>query len=176
MKAKWLFVVLLGMMLTLMTACGGPKADVSVFIMGPNGFPSEAAEKMEVSLKAKVGEMPTVKLNTSPIFSMEKMIVELAAGGNGIFILGEEQFKGLSNQAGFVSLDNTINPADYPDGVIEIKEEGKAAEKHLYGIPLTGNKWMKEQGYEGKGLFAFIPQNAPKMDEALKVLKVIAQK
>lgn len=175
MKAKWLLVVMLGMMLTL-TACGGPKEDVSVFMMGPNGFPSEAAQKLEVSLKAKVGEVPTVKLNTSPIFSLEKMIVELAAGGNGIFILGEEQFKGLSNQAGFVSLDDLINPADYPEGVIEIKEEGKEAQKHLYGIPLTGNKWMKEQGFDGKGLYAFIPQNAPKMDEAKQVLKIIAQK
>ena len=95
MKAKWLFVVLLGMMLTLMTGCGGPKADVSVFIMGPNGFPSEAAEKMEVSLKAKVGETPTLKLNTSPIFSMEKMIVELAAGGNGILHLGRRAVQRL---------------------------------------------------------------------------------
>lgn len=175
MKSKWLFVVLLGMILTL-TACGGPKADVSVFVMGANGFPSDAAEKMETSLKAKVGEVPTVKLNASPIFSMEKMIVELAAGGNGIFILAEDQFKGLSNQAGFVSLDDIINPADYPNGVIEIKEEGKEAQKHLYGIPLAGNKWMKEQGFEGKGLVAFIPQNAPKMKEALQVMKIIAQK
>ena len=79
------------------------------------------------------------------------MIVELAAGGNGILILGEDQFKALSQQAGFVSLDETINPEDYPDGVIEIEEEGKPAEKHLYGIPLAGNKWMKEQGFEGKG-------------------------
>ena len=60
--------------------------------------------------------------------------------------------------------------------LFEIAEEGKAAEKHLYGIPLTGNKWMKEQGFEGKGLLAFIPQNAPKMNESKQVLKVIAQK
>ncbi|MGG1514352.1 hypothetical protein ABE504_02990 [Paenibacillus oryzisoli] len=175
MKAKWVLAVMLGMMLVL-SACGGPKVDVSVFVMGPNGFPTEAAEKMEASLKSKIGEVPSVKLNTSPIFSMEKMIVELAAGGNGIFILPEEQFKGLSSQAGFVSLDEVINPADYPSGVVEIQEEGKPAEKHLYGIPLEGNKWMKDQGYEGKGLVAFIPANAPKMDEAKQVLKVIAQK
>ena len=90
----------------MLTGCGGPKPDVSIFIMGSNGFPSEAGDKLEASLKSKVGEVPTVKINTSPIFSMEKMIVELAAGGNGIFILAEEQFKSLSNQAGFVSLDD----------------------------------------------------------------------
>ena len=175
MKVKWLLVMMVGLMIML-TGCGGPKPDVSIFIMGSNGFPSEAGDKLEASLKSKVGEVPTVKINTSPIFSMEKMIVELAAGGNGIFILAEDQFKSLSNQAGFVSLDDIIKPADYPDGVIQIAEEGKPAEKHLYGIPLTGNKWMKEQGFEGKGLVAFIPQNAPKMNESKQVLKVIAQK
>lgn len=175
MKVKWLLVLMMGFMVML-AGCGGPKPDVSIFVMGPNGFPSDAGEKLEVALKSKVGELPTVKLNTSPIFSMEKMIVELAAGGNGIFILGDEQFKSLSSQAGFVSLDDTIKPEDYPDGVITITEEGKPAEKHLYGIPLIGNKWMKEQGLEGKGLVAFIPQNAPKMNEAKQVLKVIAQK
>ncbi|MDR6878443.1 hypothetical protein [Bacillus sp. 3255] len=176
MKVKLLVVMLMSALMIILAGCGGPKPDVSIFVMGANGFPSEAGEKLEASLKSKIGETPTVKLNTSPIFSMEKMIVELAAGGNGIFILGEEQFKGLSQQAGFVNLDETIKPEDYPEGVIEIAEEGKPAEKHLYGIPLAGNKWMKEQGFEGKGLIAFIPVNAPKLEEAKQVLKVIAQK
>ncbi|TXK85541.1 hypothetical protein [Paenibacillus sp. N3.4] len=175
MKAKWLFITIVGLMIIL-AGCGGPKPDVSIFIMGPNGYPSEAGDKLELSLKEKVGETPTVKVLTSPIFSMEKMIVELAAGGNGIFILAEDQFKSLTKQAGFVSLDDTIKPEDYPDGVIEVAEEGKPAEKHLYGIPLTNNKWMKDQGFEGKGLVAFIPQNAPKLNEAKQVLKAIAQK
>lgn len=175
MKVKSLLVVMLGLML-LLSGCGGPKQDVSIFVMGPNGFPSDAGAKLETALKSKVGEIPTIKLNTSPIFSLEKMIVELAAGGNGIFILGEEQFKSLSSQGGFVSLDDTIKPEDYPDGVITMTEEGQPSEKHLYGIPLSGNKWMKEQGLEGKGLIAFIPQNAPKLNEAKQVLQIIAQK
>jgi ABC-type glycerol-3-phosphate transport system substrate-binding protein len=176
MKLKLIMVVLVSALMVMLAGCGGPKPDVSIFVMGQNGFPSDAGEKLEASLKSKIGEVPTVKLNTSPIFSMEKMVVELAAGGNGIFILADEQFKALSQQAGFVSLDETISPSDYPDGVVEIAEEGKPAEKHLYGIPLSGNKWMKEQGFEGKGLIAFIPVNAPKLEEAKKVLKVIAQK
>ncbi|SDN27587.1 hypothetical protein SAMN04487897_102359 [Paenibacillus sp. yr247] len=175
MKVKWLLVMMIGLMVML-AGCGGPKPDVSIFIMGSSGFPSEAGDKLEGSLKSKVGEVPTVKLVSSPMFSMEKMIVELAAGGNGIFILADDQFKSLTKQAGFVSLDDTIKPEDYPDGVIEIAEDGKPSEKHLYGIPLAGNKWMKEQGIEGKGLVAFIPQNAPKINESKQVLKVIAQK
>ncbi|MBD0380067.1 hypothetical protein ICC18_08085 [Paenibacillus sp. WST5] len=175
MKVK-LFLVTMVALMVMLAGCGGPKPDVSIFIMGQNGFPAEIGSKLEDSLKSKVGEIPTVKIVTSPIFSMEKMIVELAAGGNGIFVLPEEQFNVLSKQAGFVPLDDTIQPEDYPNGVIEIAEEGKPAEKHLYGIPLADNKWMKEQGFNGKGLVAFIPQNAEKINEAKQVLKIIAQK
>ncbi|NEW08182.1 hypothetical protein GK047_19465 [Paenibacillus sp. SYP-B3998] len=175
MKVKLLLITMIALMIMLV-GCGGPKPDVSIFIMGKNGFPSELGDKLGASLKSKVGEIPTVKVVSSPIFSMEKMIVELAAGGNGIFILADEQFQTLTKQAGFVPLDDTIKPEEYPDGVVEIAEDGKPAEKHLYGIPLAGNKWMKEQGLDGKGLVAFIPQNAEKINEAKQVLKVIAQK
>jgi ABC-type glycerol-3-phosphate transport system substrate-binding protein len=175
MKVKLLFITMIAL-LVMLVGCGGPKTDVTIFIMGQNGFPTEIGDKLQASLKNKVGETPTVKVVTSPIFSMEKMIVELAAGGNGIFILADEQFKTLTSQAGFVALDDTIKPEEYPDGVIEIAEKDKPAEKHLYGIPLTGNKWMKEQGFDGKGLVAFIPQNAEKINEAKQVLKAIAEK
>lgn len=175
LKVKLLLISIFTLMVML-AGCGGPKPDVAIFVMGPNGFPTEIGAKLEDSLKSKVGETPTVKIITSPLFSMEKMIVELAAGENGIFVLPEEQFNALAKQAGFVALDDTVKPEDYPNGVREIAEEGKPAEKHLYGIPLADNKWMKEQGYDGKGLVAFIPQNAKKIAEAKQVLKLIAQK
>ncbi|MFD0697378.1 hypothetical protein ACFQZT_25210 [Paenibacillus sp. GCM10027628] len=175
LKVKLLLMTMIALMVMLV-GCGGLKPDVSIFVMGPNGFPSEMGAKLEAALKSKVGETPTVKLVTSPIFSMEKMIVELAAGENGIFVLPEEQFNALTKQAGFVSLDDAIKPEDYPNGVIAIGEEGKPAEKHLYGIPLADNKWMKAQGFDGKGLVAFIPQNAEKINEAKQVLKIIAEK
>src|SRR4051812_41431283 len=83
-----------------LSACGGPKADVPIFIMGDNGIPSDFAQKLEESLKQQIGETPTISLNSSPIFSQEKMIVELAAGGNGIMILPEVQFQGIAQQGG----------------------------------------------------------------------------
>ncbi|MFC5449558.1 hypothetical protein [Paenibacillus aestuarii] len=174
-QVKLLMLTIVALMV-LLAGCGGPKPDVSVFVMGQQGFPAELGGKLEQSLKDKVGAAPTVKLVTSPIFSLEKMIVELAAGENGIFILPKEQFDSLSKQGGFVSLDDTIKPEDYPSGVLEIGSEGQPAERHLYGIPLDGNKWMKDQGIDGKGLIAFIPQNAQKINEAKQVLKLIAQK
>ncbi|MBP1993508.1 hypothetical protein [Paenibacillus eucommiae] len=174
MKVKLMVVVLL--IVTVLAGCGGPKEDVPIFMMGSQGIPSEVADKLRDSLKEKVGEAPTVALNTSPMFSMEKMVVELAAGGNGIMILGEEQFLGMAPQNGYVALDDVINPEDYPTGILEMTDEEGNKEKHLYGIPLEETKWMKELDLNGKGLVAFIPMNAKKQEEAKKVMKIIAEK
>jgi hypothetical protein len=167
-----LWIVLL---IVLLAGCGGPKVDVTIFMMGPQGFPSEAAQKLESSLAAKVGAVPTIVIHASPMFSLEKMIVEVAAGENGILILPEEQFRNLGKQGGYVPLDDVIKPENYPAGILEITDQGKT-EKRLYGIPLEDTKWMKEQNMNGKGLFAFIPQNAKKQAEAKQVLKIIAEK
>ncbi|SEB96814.1 hypothetical protein [Paenibacillus sp. GP183] len=168
--ALWVMILMV-----LLAGCGGPKADVTIFMMGPQGIPSDGAQKLQSSLAAKVGAVPTIVLNASPMFSVEKMIVEIAAGENGILIIPEDQFRNLGKQGGYVPLDDIIKPEDYPTGIMEITDQGKT-EKHLYGIPLEDTKWMKEQNMNGKGLFAFIPQNAKKQAEAKQVLKIIAEK
>lgn len=172
-KLKLAFSLLI--LIAVLSGCGGPKEDVPIFMMGPQGFPSEAAQKLESSLKAKVGPAPTIIVHSSPIFSLEKMIIEVAAGENGILIIPQEQYTNLGKQGGYVPLDDVIKPEDYPAGMMEITNEGKT-EKHLYGIPLEETKWMKEQNFNGKGLVAFIPQNAKKQAEAKQVLKIIAEK
>ncbi|SDC00569.1 hypothetical protein SAMN02799630_02404 [Paenibacillus sp. UNCCL117] len=182
-RGSWLICVLL--VLVLAGCGGGPKEDVPIFMMSKTGIPGEVAEKLEKALIAKVGETPTVAISASPMFSMDKMIVEIAAGGNGILIIPGEQFHGMSKQGGFVPLDDVANPADFPDGVLElpVEEEGKPAdksnpklEKHLYGIPMEHTKWFKELELNGKDLYAFIPQNAKDIEKAKQVLKHIAQK
>jgi ABC-type glycerol-3-phosphate transport system substrate-binding protein len=163
-----------------LSACGGPKADVPIFIMGESGIPTEFSQKLEESLRQHVGETPTISLNSSPIFSQEKMIVELAAGGNGIMILPEQQFQGIAQQGGGIVLDSLFDPKDYPKGVVETlvdseKPDGPK-EKHLYGIPVSQTRLMKELGYTGKELIAFVHPRAPDLELAKQVLKVIAAK
>lgn len=151
MKVK--LALLLVIFMSILAGCGGPKADVTIFMMGPQGIPGDAADKLKSSLVVKVGPTPTLDLHASPIFSLEKMVVEIAAGENGILIL----------------------PEDYPSGIIEMTDEGKT-EKHLYGIPLEDTKWMKELNMNGKGLVAFIAQNAKNKEQAKHVIKIIAEK
>lgn len=175
MRAKLLLILLL---MTVLAGCGGgPKADVSIFMMGSQGIPSEVTDKLQQSLQTKLGAAPTVQITTTPIFSMEKMVVEIAAGENGILVLPTEQFKAMSAQGGYVPLDDVAKPEDFPEGVLEIKEEGKPSTgKHLYGIPMDKTKWFQELKLNGKDLMAFIPANAPDQNKAKQVMKQIAQK
>jgi hypothetical protein len=157
------------------TGCGGPKADVSVFLMGPEGIPFEISDKLKDSLTAKTGPSPTLDFQASPMFSLDKLLVKLAAGEADIAIVPVEQFKGIGVQGGFVPLDDVVKPEDYQSGILEATNDGHTV-KHLYGIPLEGTKWMKEQNFNGKGLVAFIPQNSKVQDKAKQVLKIIAEK
>lgn len=174
MRGKWLLIFML-LMLAL-AGCGNePKADVPIFMMGQNGIPNEVGDKLQAALQAKVGQTPTVSVLTVPVFSMEKLIVEIAAGDNGIIIVPAEQFNVIGKQGGYVSLDNIAKPEDFPAGVLELPVDGKT-EKHLYGIPLEQTKWFTELKLNGKDLVAFVPANAKNQDKVMQVIKVIAQK
>jgi ABC-type glycerol-3-phosphate transport system substrate-binding protein len=179
---KFGFKIMLTLLLSsiVLAGCGGPKADVPMFIMGDKGFPTAFIEKLESTLQQRLGAVPTIKLNGSAIFSMEKLVVELAAGGNGIMIISEDQFQGIAAQGGGIPLDSMFDPKDYPTGVVETlvdsqKPDGLKA-KHLYGIPLSQTSWLKDTGYAGKELFAIIHPRAPNLEAAKQVLKVISAK
>lgn len=164
------------LLLFVLAGCGGgSKADVSIFMMGSNGIPNEVGEKLQASLQSKIGESPSVQVLTAPLFSMEKMIVEIAAGENGILVIPENHFKTMGEQGGYVSLDDVAKAEDFPDGVLEVTEDGKK-EKHLYGIPMEQTKWFTELEFNGKNLYAFIPANAPDKEKAKQVMKFIAEK
>ncbi|MCZ8519386.1 MULTISPECIES: hypothetical protein [Paenibacillus] len=173
MKGKWLLGLLL---LVVLAGCGGgPKADVTIFMMSSKGIPSDVGDKLQGSLQAKLGTAPTVQVLATPVFSMEKMIVEIAAGDHGIHVLPGDQLEALKNQQAFIPLDDVAKPEDYPSGVFELEENGKK-EKHLYVIPLEESAWFKELNLNGKDLYAFVPVNAPDKEKAKQVMKQIAVK
>jgi ABC-type glycerol-3-phosphate transport system substrate-binding protein len=180
MKSTLKGVLTLVLCSIIWSGCGGPKADVPIFMMGQSGMSSENADKLKESLVQRLGEAPTITLKSSPIFSVEKMLLQLAAGGNGIMILSEEPFKAVIQKGAGTSLDAIFDPKEYPSGVAEIlvdyKKPDGAKEKHLYGIPINQTSWMKAVGYNGRELFAFINSKAPDFEAAKKVLQVIAEK
>jgi len=170
-KKRWraLLAGLLLLFAFAVAGCGGgPKADVPIFIMFPENVAfMDKSEELQASLQQKLGERPTVSVYISPIFNMEKLIVELAAGDNGVFILPKKQFDLFLQEGGFVSLDDVMNKDDFPEGVFN---------GQLYGVPVHDAKWLKEAGYRGGEMIAFIPARAKKQEEAKQVIKAIAEK
>lgn len=171
----------------LMAGCGGkPKQDVVVFMMGSSGFPAEIVTKIENSLKDKVGEEVSLSINASPMYSSQKLVVEVAAGGNGLLILPEKEFRNFAGQNALISLDDLARTDDFPVGIEEavIEQENKKEEpkpeprkeKHLYAIPLDSTKWFRENELSGLNLYAMIPVNAPDIEKAKVVMRKIAEK
>lgn len=156
----------LALLVALLAGCGGPKYDATVFVMPQSGLASEMAEKLQTSLQSKFGETPLIGVISSPIFSMEKLIVEIAAGEHSVLVIPEREYQVMVEQKGPIPLDDTFDKSKYPAGV---------SDGTLYGIPVHESAWMKEIGYRGDPLFAFIPANAKDQEQAKKVLKAIVE-
>lgn len=166
------------LLLALLSACGGPKADVSIFIITqPPGLDTQKVDGIKDALQEQMGEK-TLDVVVSPIFSMEKLIVELAAGGHGVLIVSEEQFKAFANEGAFQPLDDTFDPAQYPEGVVDMTIKDGETEQivnGLYGIPVEQTDWFQSGGYAGGRAFAFVPVNAPNPQLAKQALKAIVE-
>ncbi|PYI57513.1 hypothetical protein [Paenibacillus flagellatus] len=157
----------LALLVAVTAACGGPKADVSVFMMFPQNSPFNKQDELKTALQAKVGEAPTVDVSVSPMFELQKMIVELAAGDHGVFVLPKEQFDNFKKDDGFVPLDDVLKKEDFPEGVHNDK---------LIGIPLKDSKLLKDAGYKGEEVFAFITVRVKEQEKAKQVLKAMAER
>ena len=180
MGKKFLRLFIVATLVLLVGCGGGPKSDVSVFMMPPNGIPQEITEKIEESLIAQLGESPTVQVGGSPIFDLNKEMVEVAAGGHLIYVFGEERFKTWALQGSLSNLDEIFDPADYPSGVVEADvsedSDNPIIEKHLYGIPMSESKLMKAAGYQGEEIYAFMLPRVDDMGQATQVLKALVER
>lgn len=179
-KRNWVAgLALIALMLGVLTGCGGSKVDVSIFALPANGIPQEVTDKLQEELTAKFGESPTIAVSGSPLFDYNKEMVEIAAGGHLIYIFGEERFKMWAAQGSLTNLDDIFDPKQYPGGVIEAQVggdlENPVMETHLYGIPLTNSKLLKEAGFAGDAIYGFLVSRADDMSHAIDVLKALAE-
>lgn len=165
-------------LLVVLTGCGGgPKADISVFIITQQGLDMGKVEEMQSALQQQLREK-TVEVIVSPMFSMEKLIVETAAGGHGVFIVDEQPLKAFANQGAFTPLDDVFNPDDYPEGVVEMtvpEGETERIVNGLFAIPVDQTEWFKQGGYSGETAYAYVPVNAPDPELGKQVLKAMVE-
>lgn len=169
MRAIWRktgLLAALALLLGTVAACGN-KPDVSIFVMFPQHTIFSKQKELTAALQEKMGESPTVQFSISPIFDQQKMIIEMAAGPHGIFALPKAQYEGFLGQDGFVPLDDILDKEQYPEGVYEDK---------LIAVPLHETKLLKDAGYTGGEIFAFISERVKDKEKAKQVLKVLAER
>ncbi|EFM11620.1 hypothetical protein PaecuDRAFT_1226 [Paenibacillus curdlanolyticus YK9] len=173
-KAKWIGA-LLSVLLTvvLLTGCGD-EADVSVFIMAPNGMPDKVTTDLQAELQPTLGEK-TIKVVGSPIYNAQKLLVEYIAGEHAVMALPKSDYEAMIGQGGGVPLEDIFDEKQYSEGVMVgtiLKEKNaEVKEKHLFGIPLKQAGMFKKTGFAPEEMFLIIPTNAPDLALSKQVIK-----
>lgn len=178
----WIKGLLLCMtMVFVLTACGGdePKDpnQVTVFIMGTEGFSQEMADQIKQDLQTKLGSTMTVTVNTTPIYSAEKLTLEYVDRQDDLIILPENDMKAYSINGGHLVLDKDFDAKTYARGVTmgsASAENVDKQEQHLFSIPVDQMAIFKQIGYTPDDLYATIPVFAD-YDKSVKILKAMTE-
>ncbi|WP_172195576.1 hypothetical protein [Saccharibacillus qingshengii] len=162
----------------LVAGCG--KDDGVTIFMSDKG--SSSREGIDVIQEKLNTEVPDLKaeFNYSPLFDLQKVLVEYAAGGNSIVILPTDNIEIYGKDGAHVVLDEYFDKADYPDGVFEsgVLKDGESdavLEKHLFGIPVKDMKMFQDAGYTPEDMLACVLVNAPDKEAAIKVLQKLTE-
>lgn len=178
----WIKGLLLSMsMVFVLTACGGdqPKDpnQVTVFIMGSEGFSQELADQVKQDLQSKLGSTMKITVNTTPIYSAEKLTLEYVDRQDDIIILPENDMKSYSINGGHMVLDKDFDSKTYARGVTmgsASAEDVDKQEKHLFSIPVDQMSIFKKIKYTPDNLYATIPVFAD-YNKSLKILKAMTE-
>lgn len=184
LKAKsWVGLLAVVLLVAVMTGCGGPKADLTIFMSHEYSLPEEKVTALQDEINDKLNGEYTVKINASPIYNMQKIMLEYAAAGNGLIVLPKDDIKKYSENGGHVALDEYLDPAAYEEGVFEGQlvtktSEGKFEEKngkYLFGLPSDKLPLMEKYGLVDKQWYVAVPSTTPSVELSVKVLKLLME-
>jgi hypothetical protein len=178
--ARALIICTVSVILIVVSACGGPKVDVSIYMIPRNGVSHDILDKLKAQLDMYLGEQFTIDLNGSPIYNPEKLMVEVAAGDHSILIVSRDDFVVYASN-GVVPLEGVFDQEKYPDGVTDYVEtkfkNGEyievARETHLYGLPVHESRWFKDAEISSKDeLYAMLLPRG-NIEQGMELLKMI---
>ncbi len=181
MKRKWMGVWLLLLIASIMLLAGCGKKDdtITIFMSDKESASREAIDQIQKKLDTESPDLHA-EFNYSPLFDLQKVLVEYAAGGNSIVILPEDTIKTYSEQGAHVPLEDYFDKSKYKAGVFEggvfvEGEDDPVMGEHLFGIPVEDLKMFKDSGYAPKGMLACVLVNSSNQEAAIKVLKKLAE-
>lgn len=183
---KWKFIigtlVLLFVIYTVVSIVNRVEPDFKLVIAGE--IYVEDIDAAEQALKTMVGiQEPQAqhipisdKLDPQLQSAYEqKLTVEIMAGGNDVFIVDMNLYKRLAPFGAFAPLDDRLEELgidSYDEQLLVAlqTEDGENAPR-LYGVDVTGSRFLKEQGINGERLIAVMMANAEHPEYALEFIK-----
>lgn len=183
-RSGWTMVALLFMV--ILTACGKEEDTAfQIFMTDDQGSIAGIEEELESKLQEKFGERITIKVISSPIYNLQKLLLEYVGRTNDMMIMPENDMISFGRAGSHTALEDTLDPETYSrgffeGGTYEIDENGDMAKDmvtgdHLFGIPLDEMAIFKELNYPAHNLFATIPVSTSDAALAKEVLKFMTE-
>lgn len=169
-------------LMALISGCGGDSKNTLTIFMIINGpTPDSSVSKtIQDQLQVKLGEATKVEFNASPMYNLQKLMVEYAAGMNDIVILSKDDMLNYGKNGANLPLDDYFKAENYPEGVFEggvLKGEKDeiVQEKHLYGIPLSKLKMFQDAGFAPDNVFVTLAVSADSIDQSIVAMKAMTE-
>jgi len=191
---KWHALAIIGVIilavLTIRSVINKVDPDLKILIAGKiyvedtSSLASRIDEVLETVNNAQVQNIYlTGEMNTQADIAYEtKFTVELTAGNNDIFIIDEEKYFMLAKQGAFRPVGEIIGDLDSlgideklnEDLMVAMElDDGETYEPALYGIDVTGNKYLQDAGATAErmimafGIMGQYPENAAAFAELM---------
>lgn len=184
LKAKsWVGLLAVVLLVAVMTGCGGPKADLTIFMSHEFTLPEDSVTALQDEINDKLNGEYIVKINASPLYNMQKIMIEYAAAGNGLMVLPKDDIKKYSENGGNLALDEYLDPATYEEGVFEGLSVTKTSDdkfeekngKYLFGLPTDKLPLMEKHGLVDNQWYVAVPSTTPNIELSVKVLKLLME-
>jgi len=110
----------------------------------------------------------------------QKLTVEIMAGGNDVFIVDMNLYNRLAPFGAFAPLDDRLEElgVDSYDEQLLVAlqtDDGESAPPRLYGLDVTGSRFLEEQGISGERLIVVMMANAEHPEYALEFIKRLVE-
>lgn len=182
-KKRWMGILAAILLMTLVTSCGGPKADLSIFMSHEYTIPEERVNELQQELNDKLNGEYTVQIYASPLYNAQKIMLEYAAAENGLIVLPLEDVKKYSENGGNLALNDYFDPVEYEEGVFKGMTVTKLGDKKfeektgefLFALPTEKLSLMKKYSLVDKQWYVAVPGTTPNVDLSVKVLNLLME-
>lgn len=190
---KWTLLVIggLAMVFLFVKYLGGEpkvKPDMTIFMMHEYNLPQENVDALEKEINEKLNGELVVDIMTSPLYNLQKIMVEYVAGSHNIVVIPYKDTISYSANGGNTALDEYFDKEKYPEGVLDglyvekVANPEKGEEKFidhngkfLFALPTEKLPMMVKHGLVEENWYAAIPGTNPDIERSVRLLKLLAE-